>query len=133
MKYDEFKKEYLAKKIRRKPRHIEESIQTACITWFRLAYKDCIIFAVGNGGSRNTIEAVNLKRSGVLAGVSDLIIVARRNVLFVEMKTAKGRQQESQKKFQADVERLGFKYIICRSFPEFKEKVQMWLYNVTIA
>lgn len=130
MRYDEFKKKYMAEKPKREHGHPEEDIQTACVQWFRLAYPHYLCFAAPNGGSRNFLEAVNLKRSGVLTGVSDLIIVADHAVLFVEMKTAKGRQQPSQKKFQADVERLGFKYIICRSFPDFKEHVQGWLNKI---
>lgn len=45
-------------------------------------------FAVPNGGSRNKLEAINLKREGVKAGVSDLIIITRDKVLFLEMKQA---------------------------------------------
>ena len=130
MKFDEFKKRYLADgKPRRKPRHIEEDIQSSCVTWFRLAYPQYIIFACPNGGSRNRLEAINMKRSGVLAGVADLIIVADRAVLFVEMKTKKGRQEGSQKVFQSNVERLGFEYKICRSLADFQLSVESWLKN----
>ena len=130
MYFDEFKKRYLADgKPRKKPRHIEESIQTACVSWFRIAHPECIIFACPNGGSRNRLEAINMKRSGVLAGVADLIIVADRAVLFVEMKTKKGRQEESQKVFQSNVERLGFEYKICRSLVDFQLSVESWLKN----
>lgn len=128
MKFDEFKKRYLADgKTRRKPRHIEEDIQSSCVQWFRLSYPQYIIFACPNGGSRNRLEAINMKRSGVLAGVSDLIIVAARAVLFVEMKTKTGRQEESQKVFQSNVERLGFEYKICRSLADFQLSVENWL------
>lgn len=128
MKFDEFKAKYMdARKPRRKPRHIEEGIQTACVNWFRLTYKRYICFAVGNGGSRNKIEAANMKKAGVLAGVSDLIIIADRAVLFVEMKTPKGRQSIRQKEFQASVERLGFEYKICRSLSDFQETVNHWI------
>ena len=68
-----------------------------------------------------------MKRSGVLAGVADLIIVADRAVLFVEMKTKKGRQEESQKVFQSNVERLGFEYKICRSLSSFQMTIENWL------
>jgi len=128
MKFDEFKKRYLADgKTRRKPRHIEEDIQSSCVTWFRLSYPQYVIFACPNGGSRNRLEAINMKRSGVLAGVSDLIIIAERAVLFVEMKTKTGRQRESQKAFQSNIERLGFEYKICRSLSSFQLTVEKWL------
>lgn len=116
-----------AQKPRRKPRHVEEGIQTACVAWFRLAFPRYLCFAAPNGGSRNRLEAINLKRSGVLAGVSDLIIVADRAVLFVEMKTKTGRQSEHQKEFQANVERLGFEYKVCRSLADFQQTINHWI------
>lgn len=128
MKFDEFKAKYMvAQKPRRKPRHIEESIQTACVNWFRLAFPRYLCFAEPNGGSRNKLEAINMKRAGVLAGVSDLILVADHAILFVEMKTETGKQSAYQKKFQADVERLGFGYEVCRSLQDFQRTVERWL------
>lgn len=112
---------------RSKHRQMEAHIQTACVNWYRLSYPKCLIFAVPNGGSRNKIEAANLKREGALAGVADLILLAEGKVLFVEMKTMKGRQTEKQKLFQRNVERLGFQYVVCRSFDEFRSEVTKWL------
>ena len=43
-------------------------------------------FAIPNGGSRNSIEAKNLKREGVKAGVSDMQVILKDKVLFIEMK-----------------------------------------------
>lgn len=128
MKFDEFRKKYIeTDRPRRKPRHIEENLQSSCVTWFRMTHPECIIFACPNGGSRNRLEAVNMKRSGVLAGVSDLIIVAARAVLFVEMKTKTGRQSKNQKTFQSNIERLGFEYKICRSLSSFQSTIENWL------
>ncbi len=112
---------------RKKPRHRESEIQQACVEWFRLSYPHYIIAAIPNGGSRNVIEAANMKREGVLAGFADLIIICDHKILFVEMKTPKGRQQETQKEFQRKVEALGFHYVVCRSFEEFKTTVTNWL------
>ena len=121
------KREREKKAMRRKPRHIESDIQQACVTWFSLAYPKYVIFSVPNGGSRNLREAANLKKEGALAGVSDLVIVAERTVLFVEMKSPKGRQQETQKIFQRNVERLGHRYCICHSLKEFQLSVVRWI------
>lgn len=127
MKYDEFKAMMARQKTRRRPRHIESAIQQQCVLWFRVNYPAYIIFAIPNGGSRNSIEAANIKREGALAGVADLCILAPQAVLFVEMKTEKGRQQETQKQFQANVERLGHEYKICRSLQDFQLTVEHWL------
>lgn len=131
MKFDEFKAKYMqdnGRHARRKPRHIEEAIQVACVDWFRVVYGErYLCFAVPNGGSRNAIEARNLKRSGALAGVSDLIIVSDHDVLFVEMKTKTGKQSGYQKTFQKNVERLGFRYVVCRSLDEFRLTIHNFL------
>lgn len=130
MKYDEFLKleASRAQKRKRKPRHIEESIQVACVKWFRLQYPNLVIFAVPNGGSRNLYEAKNMKESGTLAGVADLVIVGNGGrVLFVEMKAGKNKQEDSQVLFQNKVEKLGHKYIICRSREQFMKEIDLWV------
>ena len=130
MKYDEFLKLEAARtqKRKRKPRHIEESIQVACVKWFRLQYPNLVIFAVPNGGSRNLYEAKNMKESGTLAGVADLVIVGNGGkVLFIEMKAGKNKQEDSQVLFQNKVEKLGHKYIICRSREQFMKEVDLWV------
>ena len=130
MKYDEFLKLEAARtqKRKRKPRHIEESIQVACVKWFRLQYPNLVIFAVPNGGSRNLYEAKNMKESGTLAGVADLVIVGNGGkVLFVEMKAGNNKQEDSQVLFQNKVEKLGHKYIICRSKEQFMKEVDLWV------
>ncbi len=110
-----------------KPRHIESLIQRQMVLWFRLQHPRYIIAAVPNGGRRNALEAKIMKSEGVLAGFSDLVIIADRSVLFVEVKTKTGRQSELQKKFQTDVERLGFQYSICRSLQDFQLTVERFL------
>lgn len=101
----------------------EFELQVACVQWFSLTYKQAqaILFAVPNGGSRNLLEAANLKKAGVVAGVADLIMVCSAGVLFIELKTESksSRQSPAQKEFQERVEALGYTYIICRNVCEF--------------
>lgn len=127
MKYDDFLKKESAKKSRSTHRHLESQIQRQMVAWFRLQYPRYIIAAIPNGGQRSALEAKIMKGEGVLAGFSDLVIIADRSVLFVEVKTKDGRQSKLQKKFQADVERLGFQYFICRSLQDFQLDVEKWL------
>ena len=126
MKYDEFLK-LENRKSRHKPRHIESAIQQECVTWFRLSYPNYVIFSVPNGGSRNALEAANLKKEGALAGASDLIIIVDNAVLFVEMKSAKGKQSPYQIAFQEAVERLGHTYKVCHSKKEFILSVEHFI------
>lgn len=93
----------------------EHQIQKAIVQL--LSYCGVMHWATPNGGIRDKVTASKLKREGVIPGVSDLIILqnSSRGPLFVEVKTSKGRQNENQVKFQEDVERLGYRYLIWRS------------------
>lgn len=127
MKYDEFKKMMSKMKPQQRHRHLEGDIQEACVNWFRYSFPNYIVFATPNGGTRNAREAVQLKREGVLAGVSDLIVVIENAVLFVELKTKHNKQQESQVAFQKAVERLGHTYVVCHSLQEFQLAVERFI------
>ena len=113
-------------------RHKESAIQKNCIAWFRLQYRNLakVIFAVPNGGYRNSIEAGIMKAEGVTAGVADVILLVPRggySSLCIEFKTLKGKQTEHQKEWQRAAEKQGNKYIICRSFDDFRDKVNEYL------
>ena len=82
------------------------------------------IFAVPNGGNRSKREAMKFKATGLVAGVSDLIIVQPNRVIFVEVKLEKGRQQPNQFEFEKTVTALGFEYYLVRSLEEFKKIIQ---------
>lgn len=81
-----------------------------------------MIFSIPNGGTRNIREAMTLKRTGLLAGASDLIVITPKGkLMFVELKIDKGRQSDNQIEFEQRVKKLGFEYHIVRSLEEFKE------------
>jgi len=104
----------------------EDILQAQIFKWYhnnycnKLSNPRNVIFAVPNGGKRNPVEAMKLKATGLVSGVSDLIVVTKEKVLFIELKLPKGKQQKTQKEFQSDVTNLGYEYHICRSLEEFK-------------
>lgn len=60
------------------------------------------IFAIPNGGSRNKIEAINLKRQGVKPGVPDLCIPVPRRCyhgLYIEMKYGNNKASDQQEEW----------------------------------
>lgn len=63
-----------------------------------------------------------LQGLGCYRGLSDLIAVKGGRVLFIELKTARGRQSDHQKKFQADLEYHGGEYILCRGVEDLQER-----------
>jgi hypothetical protein len=99
----------------------EDQIQQQIIVYYRNLFKG-LIFSVPNGGSRNVIEAKKFKATGLLAGVSDLIILKPNSkTIFIEVKTETGKQSQVQIDFQKKVEDMGFKYYLVRSLKEFIE------------
>lgn len=107
----------------------EDQLQQKIVIDFRNRNlkNDNLIFAIPNGGSRNQLEAMKLKKTGTLAGVSDLIIMIPNKIIFLELKTEKGIQSDSQKLFQNKVNALGFEYCLIRNLKDYEELMQTLL------
>lgn len=89
-----------------------------------------LLFAVPNGGSRNVIEAANLKKQGVTSGVADVVLLIPKKgyaSLCLEFKTQKGIQSDEQKEFQRQAESCKNKYVIVRSAKQAIEEVRKYL------
>lgn len=128
----------MERKRKKKQKYDDEGhrIQCSCVKWFNLKYPKLKgrLFAVPNGGRRDAVTAAKLRAEGVVAGVADLILLKSNRdygALLIEMKTIKGRQSESQKKWQKTVcFNEEYKYVVCRSFDDFKREVDEYLRNV---
>ncbi len=112
--------------------HEESRIQQGCVRWFRYQFPNLarLLFAVPNGGARDRVTGAILKGEGVVAGVSDLILLVPAgpyHALCVEMKTRTGHQSASQKEWQAEVEKHGYRYVVCRSLDDFINAVYGYL------
>ena len=104
--------------------YFESSFQQSAVRLLRASGYFC--FAVSNARkTANVRQGAILKAEGVLAGVSDLVIVLKDRVIFVEFKTltGKGRQSESQKAFQKEVEKRNHTYLLWDSW----EKVERFI------
>ncbi len=110
----------------------EASLQSACVRWFGYQYPalNRLLIHVPNGGSRNKIEAYNMKLQGVVSGVADLLLLTPRKgfgCLCIEMKADKGRQSENQKAWEAEAKKHGNCYVVCRSIDEFMNIINTYL------
>jgi hypothetical protein len=96
----------------------ERALQTALVQHLNLRARNGVLyFAVPNGGSRDVREAVNLRRAGVLPGVSDLLLFrpgvcshcgsARLEGFALELKAPGGRPSEAQLNFMARFAAVG--------------------------
>lgn len=114
---------------------VESHIQINCVRWFRMQYKALrpLLFSVPNGGKRDAKTAVIMTKEGIVAGVSDLLFLYPSrgyHGLCIEMKTKEGQQSEHQKAWQEAVEAQGYKYVICRNFPQFYNLIRFWLMEI---
>lgn len=101
-------------------KHVESEIQKGFVTLFRLQYAAFhrLLFAIPNGGKRGKITAAIMKGEGVMAGAADLMLAipyGGHHGLFMECKSPGGKQSESQKAFQKEVENQGYRYVIFTS------------------
>jgi len=62
----------------------ESQEQQALHQWCQA--KRLVSYAVPNGGSRNMLEAIKMKKEGITAGVSDYVVMLSHKILFIEMK-----------------------------------------------
>ena len=97
-------------------------IQSDIIKYFKENYPEYLIYSCPNEACykrKGYFEAM-----GLLPGVADLTIITDKRPLFIECKSPDGRQSKEQRIFQANVERLGYKYYIVRSLQQFKDIIQ---------
>lgn len=89
-----------------------------------------MLFAIPNGGSRNKIEAINLKRQGLKAGVPDFTLqVPKGNYhgLYIELKVGKNKPSEKQKKWIDNLNKYGYKALVCYGFDEAVKEIIEYL------
>ena len=114
----------------------EREIQIDCFKWIRLAYPWLIAFAVPNGGKRNLLEAVDLKRQGVLAGIPDIFIAfpcKGYHGIFIELKTTKNALSPEQALMIEKLTHQGYYCSVCRSQKDFEETVNWYVRDSTEA
>lgn len=119
-------------KRRRHPGHAEDDLQMQCVQWFRLQFPKLarLLHHSPNGGRRDAREGARFKQMGTQAGFPDLILLVAAkgyHALMLELKTRTGRQQDSQKDYQKRVEEQGYRYVVIRSFDQFRETIKDYL------
>lgn len=102
---------------------LEDILQAQIVQWYSFEYgkkHDKCLFHCNNK-AKNKIEGNRMKAMGVKTGVSDLILVVDKIVIFVELKTDAGKQGNQQLIFENQVKKLNQTYVIIRTLDEFKE------------
>jgi len=109
-----------------------ESIeQINFVLWFRHRHPKTLIFSVPNGGTRNKVEAMKLKREGIVPGIPDIFIPEWR--LWIEMKRVKGGTvSKVQKEVMAELRRVGYQCEVAKGFEAAKVIVDKWVQTSTM-
>ena len=115
----------------------ESAMQCALIKWWAVACKtygipERLLFSIPNGGRRDPLAMVFLKREGLRPGVPDLFLSVPRghwHGLYVEMKTATGRVRDEQHEFIESVRVNNYAAFVCRSADDAKAIIERYLTN----
>lgn len=114
----------------------ERREQQAFVRWFNIQHPEILIVASANGGSRNLLEAANMKRDGVLAGMPDIQVFRASNGyhgLLIEMKAPKdgksgpGRLSVVQKLRMQQLNDAGYLAVPAWGWLQAKEIVEEYL------
>ncbi len=118
----------------------ESAMQCALIKWWAVACKaygipERLLFSIPNGGKRDPLAMIFLKREGLRPGVCDLMLALPGHNsagLFVELKTATGKASAEQEQFIADVRRFGYTAVVCRSLDEARKAITDYIVDAQI-
>lgn len=90
-----------------------------------------LMHAIPNGGSRNPIEARNLRLQGVRAGIPDIFLPCARkghHGLYIELKRLKGgRVSVEQKKMILALQEQGYKAVVCYGWEEAANVIKEYM------
>lgn len=92
-----------------------------CLAW---------LHSIPNGGLRDARTAALMKAEGAKSGVADIFLPMPRyeiHGLYIEMKTASGKQSDQQELFETHCYKNDYDYHICRSWREAAKVIQDYL------
>lgn len=101
----------------------EIQLQAKCFQFMWNEYPSTrrLFFHVPNGGQRNAIEGMQLKASGVVAGIPDMILIHSGKAYGFELKTPTGKVSPVQEVVHKVWAKDGTPVFIIRTEEEFKK------------
>lgn len=104
----------------------EQTLQSKCYRWFKNTYpQEYGRMWMQYNNPKSQQSGFYLKAQGMVAGVSDLAFIRKDGkMIFIEMKTEKGRVSDEQKWWQGVVTGCEAEYHIIRTFEEFQELIE---------
>jgi hypothetical protein len=117
------------------PAPTEAQEQEALFRWAAFARGKhpelALLYHIPNGGSRHKLEAANMKRQGVRAGVPDLCLPVPRGgygALYIELKrTRGGRLNSEQENWLEMLRTAGNAAVVCYGWEDAKAQIEAYL------
>ena len=112
---------------RRRDLNVEARQQAAIVEFIRAVAPDLLVFHPANGGWRSTAEGARFKWLGVVAGIPDLVVVARNGAsYFIEVKTERGNLSEAQRAIRDRLMAMRVPYTVARSIDDVRRAFSIW-------
>ena len=122
---------YRAQQYRKRSEATEQEAVIEWCGWMERQHPELkLLYHIPNGGSRNKIEAANLKRQGVKAGVPDLCLPVPMNGfhgLYIEMKYGKNKTTETQEEWLKELKEQGYFTAVCYGAEQAKWTIARYL------
>ena len=106
-------------------KRLEEHLQKQCVSWFRIQYPmQRMLLHMNYQNHAQKYMRILLSKLGWVGGVADLEYNFDGKTYFFELKAGKGKQTETQKKFERIITKHGFEYYVVRSLDEFMQIIR---------
>lgn len=109
---------YNADKVQAKRKRPELSLQKAVTQFLNLSLPKNVFWTAFPAGGGGKIRGVQLRASGLVAGVPDLLIISEGRAIFIELKAPKGRLSIAQHETALRLDAAGAPVYLCRSVEE---------------
>ena len=116
-----------------KRRDREAPIQAEIVDWLRKALPGAVVHhcknEINKSGRQFAREQAKAKWMGAVPGFPDLIVIARRGVMFLEVKAPKNYATKTQRALHADLQALGYRVAVVRSIDDVRDCLKLWGVN----
>ena len=110
-------------------RYLEHGLQQCCATYLARALPPTATWTsvdMATDQHMNVVAGARRKARGLRAGWPDVQVIYEGRLFGVELKIGEGRQSPAQQFMQAEIERAGGKYAICRSVEDVERALMVW-------
>lgn len=108
----------------------EDKFQFICYDWFHSTYPELRgLLCYNLNNSRNKIQAMMDKGKGLQKGRADMVFYYNLSALHIELKVDGNAQSSDQIKWQKVIESQGFRYVVVKSFEDFKAEIVAFINN----